>query len=310
MYFYEPELAELLLEVGMMGNLSNGATCFTDTYVPSDSRAHREMIELTERYHGKDGLIKADASVHGEYTSNAQVWEVMAGYAKENCLNMHVHLSETRLEHEGCLSRHGMTPTSLFAKHGLFDTRTTAAHCVHVTEEDMGILAAFDVTAAHDPGGNLKLASGIMNYPLMKQRGVRVALSTDSACAVNTNDMLFDIKLAAILHRGVHQDATLLPAFEVLRMATSAGAYAQGREHETGVLRVGYDADLIAIDLDKPHLLPSHSILSNIVYAARPSDVWMTMCKGRVLYRQGQWLTLDIERVMHDAVHVAQACIL
>ena len=310
MYFHEPDLAELCLEIGVMGNLSNGAMSFDGGYVKENDRAWREMLELAEHYHNKEGLVKADACIHGEYTSNPVVWETISGYAKEKGLNMHIHLSETRSEHEDCIAKYGEPPAAILARHGVFDTRTTAAHCVFVSEEDMRLLHEKDVTAVHDPGGNLKLASGVMNYQKMREHGVRLSMATDSACAINTTELFFDLKLTAILHAGLNYESTLVPAMEALEMATAAGAYAQGRERESGRLKVGFDADLMVIDLDKPHLIPCHDVVSNVVYAGRPSDVWLTMCKGKTLYKNGEWLTLDIERAKHDMVHVALPTIL
>ena len=216
-------------------------------------------------------------------------------------------MSETRAEQEACVARYGVTPAALLDKYGVFSTRATAAHCVHVTPEDMDLLAARQVTAVHDPGSNLKLASGIQQTAKLLE--VNVSLATDSACAINTNELFFELKLAAILHKGTQLDPTLIPAQTALRLATRNGAFAQGREQESGMLRVGIDADFIALDFDKPHLLPCHDVVSNVVYAARPTDVCLTVCKGKVLYENGQWLTLDIERIKHDVKHIALPCI-
>ncbi len=309
MYFFEPQLAELCLTAGCMANLSNGAMSFDEHYDKAADRAWAEIEILARDYHNADGRIKADVAIHGEYTSHPEVWEVASAFAAERGLNMHIHLSETKAEHEACIARYGKTPTAMLDKYGVFGTRTTAAHCVHVTEEDMDILAARHVTAVHDPGSNLKLASGVQNTAKLLQKGVNVSLATDSACAINTNELFFELKLAAILHKGIHLNPTLISADEALRLATKNGAFAQGRELESGVLRVGMDADLIALDFDKPHLLPCHDVASNVVYAARPTDVCLTMCKGAVLYENGQWLTLDIERIKYDVKNIALPCL-
>ena len=311
MYFFEPQLASMCLEAGIMANLSNSVVTFDPDYDPTKDRAYLETMELIKSYHGAgDGRIKADVSIHGEYTSPPRVHRMFADIAKSHNLNMHVHLSETKLEQDECIARHGKTPAAVLNDSGVFDTRTTAAHCVWVTEDDMDLLAAKDVTAVHDPGGNLKLASGIQNYVAMKRHGVRLSLATDSACAINTNDLFFDMKLAAILHKGIHYDPTLLPAQEALYMATVAGAYAQGREHESGRIMEGFDADLMLLDFHKPHLHPCHNVISNIVYAAKGSDVCLTMCKGKVLYKDGVFTTLDIERAYYDMEHTTLPCIL
>ena len=309
MYFHEPKMAELCLQAGCMANLCNAFMCLTDEYDPNTDRAFQELQVLTRDYHNADGRIKADVGVHGEYTSFPAVWELAAGFAKEHGLNVHLHLSETKREHDACVEKYGMTPAAIFDKYGLFDTRTTAAHCVHVTDEDVEILVARGVTAVHDPGSNLKLASGVQRTEFLIQKGVNVSLATDSACAINTNELFYDLKLAAILHKGIQLDPALLPAAETLKLATRNGAYAQSREKESGMLRVGMDADLIAIDFDKPHLIPCHDVASSVVYSARPSDVALTMCKGKVLYENGEWKTLDIERIKYDMLHVALPCV-
>ena len=310
MYFFEPQLAQLCLSAGCMANLSNGAMSFDQHYDKAADRAWGEMEVLARDYHNADGgRIKADAAIHAEYTSHPEVWEAVSAFAREKGLNVHVHLSETRAEQEACVARYGMAPAALLDKYGVFSTRATAAHCVHVTPEDMDLLAARQVTAVHDPGSNLKLASGIQQTAKLLEKGVNVSLATDSACAINTNELFFELKLAAILHKGTELDPTLIPAQTALRLATRNGAFAQGREQESGMLRVGMDADFIALDFDKPHLLPCHDVVSNVVYAARPTDVCLTVCKGKVLYENGQWLTLDIERIKHDVKHIALPCI-
>jgi 5-methylthioadenosine/S-adenosylhomocysteine deaminase len=213
---------------------------------------------------------------------------------------MHVHLSETAKEHEECKARYGgKTPAQVLAEHGVFDTRATAAHCVYVTEADMALLAEKQVTVAHNPVSNLKLASGIAPVAKMLERGVNVALGTDGVASNNNHDLFEEMKLAALLQKGVSGDPTLLPAHEALKMATRGGAFAQGREKEIGMLKVGYDASLIMLDTDAAHLQPVHDPLSTAVYSARGFDVCMTMVRGKVLYEDGAFHTIDLARIRH-----------
>ncbi len=301
MYFHQGEHAQLCLDIGVMANFTNGILTFDEQYDPSNDRSMREINFLLENYHGKgDGRLKADISLHAVYTSPPSAWEYAVEKAKKHNLNMHIHLSETEFEQLECIKKHGKTPTQILNDYKIFDQRATAAHCVWLSGDDMDILAEKNVTAAHCPSANLKLASGVMRFEKMKEHNVRIALAHDSSCATNSNDMFGEMKLAAMLQKGVNRDPKLLTAKEAITMATRAGAYSQGREHESGMIKEGFDADLIVLDFDKAHLLPCYDYHSSIVYSAKPSDVWFSMCKGKTLYKAGEYKTLDIERVKHD----------
>ena len=260
--------------------------------------------ELTETWHGyNDGQILADASVHGEYTSHHQLWRWMAGYARDHGLGMHVHISETRSEHEACLARHGKTPIQILNDYGVWDTRAIAAHCVYTTPEDWAIMAEKGISAVHNPISNLKLGSGIAPVPAMRRAGVNVCLGTDGVSSNNCTDFFGDLKLAAILHNGAGCDPLALLPIDALRMATANGGRALGRK--TGVIAEGYTADLILVDFSHLNLTPCHSVLSNLAYAAHGSDVRMNMARGRVIYKDGDFLTIDIQRVKREVADYA-----
>ena len=302
MYFQLPTMAEACLEAGIKANLCNAATCFDQAHYDFDKAGEtREMREVLERFHGADGgRIRLDAGIHAEYTSFDQVWRSNAAFAKEHGLNMQVHVSETRKEHEECLGRWGATPVQILAENGVFDTRAIAAHCVWVTPEDMEILAEKQVTVAHNPVSNLKLASGIAPVAEMRRRGVRVALGTDGVASNNSHDLFEEIKLCALLQQGVRGDPCQMPAPDALACATVQGAFAQGREEECGRLRTGMDADLILLDFDKPWLQPVHSVISSLCYTARGQDVCLTMVKGKILYENGAFHTIDVEKARRE----------
>ena len=269
MYMQIPFVAQAAQEAGIYANISNGATCFdAANYDFATDGVTRQMEEMLEKYHGADdGRIRLDASIHAEYTSFPKLWQANAAFAAKHGLNMHVHLSETAKEHEECKARYGgKTPAQVLAENGVFDTRTTAAHCVYVTEEDMALLASKQVSVAHNPVSNLKLASGIAPVAKMLEMGVNVALGTDGVASNNNHDLFEEMKLAAILQKGVSGDPTLLPAHQALKMATRGGAFAQGREKEIGMLKVGYDASLIMLNTDRAHLQPVHDPLSTAVW--------------------------------------------
>lgn len=299
MYMHLPKMAEAAVDGGLYANISNGAMCFNpDGYCFDTDSVTQQNREVLERFHQADnGRVKLDVSIHAEYTSFPKLWQDFAAYAKENSLNMHVHLSETRAEHENCIAKYGKTPAAILAENGVFNTRTTAAHCVWVTDEDMALLREKQVTVAHNPVSNLKLASGVAPVTRMVEKGVNVALGTDGVCSNNNHDLFEEIKLAALLQKGTTGDPRVIPAQQALYMATRAGAFAQGREQELGQLKAGFDASLILVDTAKPGLYPVHNPVSTLAYSARGGDVSLTMVRGKVLYRNGVYTTLDIERI-------------
>ena len=304
MYGHSPAIAQEVAAAGISANLSVGGVQFTDDFNPDTHNDCRVQRELTEQWHGyNDGQILVDASVHGEYTSHQQLWRWMAGYAREHGLGMHVHISETRSEHEECLARHGKTPIQVLNDYGVWDGRAIAAHCVWTTPEDWAVMAEKRISAVHNPMSNLKLGSGIAPVPAMKKAGVNVCLGTDGVSSNNCTDFFGDLKIAAILHNGAGCDPLALLPIDALRMATANGGRALGRK--TGVIAEGYTADLILVDFSHLNLTPCHSVLSNLAYAAHGSDVRMNMARGRVIYKDGDFLTIDIQRVKREVADYA-----
>lgn len=300
MYFFCDQIAQAVLQSGMKCNISRGLTVF-DGSDYSQTAAARDNEALLHDYHGAgQGRLLVDLCIHGEYTSTPKVVDAVAALAKEKGVRMHIHLSETRDEHEGCKQRHGMTPAAYMEAHGVFDVPTTAAHCVWLEGEDFGILKRHDVTVASCPASNLKLASGYANVPELLRCGINVALGTDGAASNNNLDIWQDMYLYALCYKGYYQDATLVTPAQALHAATRAGALSQGRT-DSGVIKVGARADLCAINTDTPQFTPMTDAACNAVYAARGADVKLTMADGKVLYRDGEFLTIDIERVKAQA---------
>ncbi len=307
MYDHVDAIAEAVAESGIKANLSRGTTMFLgDEFDFETFPACRELVETHQRWDGFDeGRIRVDVSIHAEYTSTYQLWDALSEYAINEGLRMQVHLSETKKEHEACLERYGLTPAQLLDCHHVFDAPAIAAHCVWLTEEDMGLLARRHVSAAHCPVSNLKLASGVADVPAMVRAGMNVCLGTDGTASNNNLDLFEEIKLAALLAKEKHHDPTALGAEAALMMATVCGARAQGREKECGMVKLGMDADLILVDFTRPHLMPCHSVLSNLAYAARGSDVCLTMVRGKVLYAGGKFPTIDLPAVVKELAEYA-----
>lgn len=295
MYFFTPATAKLAYEVGIRASFSNALVSLNETAIDFSDRTFSETEALIRDYNGLDnGRIRADIAIHGEYTSHPAAWEYMRELALKNKLNMYIHLSETRSEHEECIARRGMTPARALYGCGVFDAHTTVAHGVWLSEEDMDILAENNVSVAHCPVSNLKLGSGMADIVKLKKHGVNVALGTDGCCSNNTHDLFEEIKLAALLAKGIHLDPAAMSAYEALELATKNGARAQG--FLGGVIQTGRPADIILISTDSPSMCPVYDPASALAYAATGRDVYLTMVNGKVLYENGEFASIDIEK--------------
>jgi 5-methylthioadenosine/S-adenosylhomocysteine deaminase len=306
MYNFCSDIAKAYIETGTKANIGRAILSFTDEELRETER-FRECEELFKNFHNSaDSRIKIDMSLHAEYTSNPKTVRQLAEYTKEIGARMHVHVSETKFEHEECKKRHGLTPAAYLASHGLFDSPATAAHCVHLEDEDIAIFKEKGVTAASCPVSNLKLASGTCNVPKLTASGVNVAIGTDGCASNNSLNFIEEMKFFSLLHKGIFANPAASSPRETLYAATRAGAISQGRM-DCGLLKEGFAADLIVLDLSKPNMNPAHDLINNIVYAACGGDIILTMADGKVLYKDGEYKTLDIEKVVSEAQSATDA---
>jgi len=300
MYYFGDDMARAILESGVKNNLGRGVVNFTGEDL-SSLQGFQETKHLFETYHNEGGgRLKVDVSLHGEYTSNPETARGLAEYAKSVGANMHVHISETQFEHEECKKRHGKTPVQYLNDQTLFDVKTTAAHCIWLEDEDFEILSEKGVTVASCPVSNMKLASGVCNVPLLLKKGVNVGIGTDSVSSNNSLNFIEEMKFFAVANKVWQKDPTLITPSEALNAATFAGAKGQGRD-DCGKLALGYKADLIVLDLMQPNMYPVHNLANNLVYSASGSDILLTMVDGKVLYKNGEYLTIDIEKTIYGA---------
>ncbi len=304
MYLRMPTVGQAMADAGISANLCNGALFFGEDFSPDTCDDCRKQEELFSAWHGyDDGRILVDAALHAEYTSTPALWEWIADFAKSHGLGMHVHISETRKEHGECKARWGKTPIEALAERGVFDVRAIAAHCVFTEPEDWAIMAQKGISAVHNPASNLKLGSGVAPVGQLLKAGVNVVLGTDGVSSNNCTDLFEDMKLTVLLQNGVHEDPLALTAWDALEMGTIHGARALGRE--AGAIAPGLWADLILLDPDAPNLVPCHDAANNIVYAAHGGNVLLNMCRGKVIYENGQFLTIDREKTLHEVRNYA-----
>ena len=300
MYFFPAETVAAVAEAGMKANISRCVQCFDENQTVEQNTQIPESLALFEKYHGaSDGRIRIDFSIHAEYTCKSHIVKAYSELCREKGGRMHIHLSETAREQRECIERYGKTPTEWFESLGTFDSPTAAAHCVAVTERDMDILKAHGVSVIHNPTSNLKLGSGFAPIRAMMDKGINVTLGTDGTASNNNLNMFEEMHLAEIMHDGYHNDPTLISTQEVLDRATVNGAKLQGRD-DTGVLAVGKKADIIALALSKPHLYPDFDTPALLTCSAQAGDVCMTMVDGNILYENGEFKTLDEDKVRAD----------
>jgi len=301
MYFFPEETAEAVISSGMMANLSRHVQAFPfDTEKDIENRIN-ESLSLIKNYDGaSDGRIKADFSIHAEYTCSEETARYYSGICKEYGGNIHIHLSETKKEHDECKARYGKTPAQWFNDLGAFDSSAFLAHCVAVEDGDIDIIKSKNLSVVHNPTSNMKLGSGFMPVKKFIDSGVNVCLGTDGAASNNNLSMFEEMHLAGVIHNGVSQNATEVNAETVINMATINGAVLQRRE-KRGAIKEGYKADFIAINLSKPHLRPCLNVPALIVYSAAASDVCLTVCSGKTLYENGEYKTLDKEKIYYNA---------
>ncbi len=305
MYFFGNDVCEVLIEAGLRGVVAESLIDFPTPRCATTDEMFAKQIELIEAYRDHP-LITPSVAAHAPYTVCAANLVREAELAEEHEVPMQIHLSETLWEVEKSLEEKGLSPVAYLADLGVLSERTVAAHCVHVSPEDIELLREFDVGVAHNPVSNLKLASGIAPVAAMSAQGVKLGLGTDGAASNNTLDLLRDAQIASLLHKGASGDPTVLPAREIVEMATIGGARVLGLDHRIGTLTEGREADIVCIDVGRVHTTPMYDPFSHLVFAARAGDVRHVLVRGKTLVRDHKLMTLDIERIRAKANEVAE----
>ena len=303
MYFFMEEVGKGLEEIGMRGVLTRGL-------IEEQGQNADKLLEtknLYKNWHGKgNGRIKVMVAPHAPYTCSPEFLEEIMELAKELNTGVHIHLSETEKEVRDSLEQWGKSPIEHVYDLGLFDSHTVAAHCVHVDDKDIDIMKANNVNPVNNPSSNLKLASGFAPIDKMLKAGINVALGTDGSSSNNNLNMFEEIHLASIINKAVNKDAVSVPAIDALKMATINGAKALDWNEEIGSIETGKKADILLIDLDKPHLYPLHNIISLLAYSVQGSDVDTVIVDGKILMENREMKTVDVEKIMYNTEKIAK----
>jgi len=305
MYYFIDDMVKAVSVSGMKTNISRSVVSLGCDKI-EDCIGYREMREAIMMYDGfQNGRIQVEASAHAEYTNSELFLRTIANAAAEFDVRMHVHVSETESETKECIERHGRTPVEFLSDCGLFDVPANAAHCVWLTDNDRDILAAKGVSVSSNPASNMKLSSGMCNVPALYDKGINVAIGTDSVASNNSLNFFEEMKLFALTGKIVTMDPSVMTPQQVLRSATRGGALAQGRE-DCGLVKEGFKADLIVVDTAVPNMAPVHDVPTNLVYSADGKDVVLTMADGEILYRDGEYKNIDIEKTVAEAEAASQ----
>ncbi len=310
MYYFEAAVAKATSAAGLRALCAQTVLKFPapDAVSFEDSLAYAR--EFIARWRGHP-LIVPGVAPHAPYTCTVEILRACAELACEYDVPLHTHLAETAQEVEQSRREHGMPVVPWVKKQRLFDAKVLAAHCVHVDEGDMRTLKEASAGVAHNPTSNLKLGSGVAPVAKLLELGVAVGIGTDGTASNNDLDMFAETRLAALLAKGVGGDPTALPARDALAMATRIGAHAMHVGDVTGSLEPGKRADLIVVDLDQVHNAPRFgrdpsAVYSQIVYAAKSTDVVHVMCDGQWLMRERRLLTVDEDDIRAAARDMAR----
>ena len=304
LYYYPEATAQAVEEAGIKANLALSAYRFIDENEEFDFATDeqcQELARVAKKWNGFDnGRIKIDAGIWAEYTSNYPLWEGLSTFAAENGLGFQLHLSQTTAESEDCQDRTGLGQAELLNCHRVFNVPATIAGCNALSEEERKLLGAKKATAVATPLADMK--NGRTPMPILDsvKAGMNVTLGTGGAIESGNLDLFEVMRGASHSARAAAGKADALPAPAALMMATVCGARAQGRAQECGMLKEGMDADIVLVDFTAPHLMPCHNVLSALVFSAKGGDVAMTMVRGKILYQNGRFPTIDLPKVVEE----------
>ena len=305
MYLFEDQVAKAAHEAGMRAVVGEVLYDFpSPNYGPPENGLSftRDLINTW----AKDPLISVAVEPHAVYTCSPGLLRACRDIAVEFRVPMIIHLAESQDEVDQVKGLYGVSPVMHLEKLGLLGPHLVADHCVVLRDEEMDLLAHRGVKVVHNPESNMKLASGVAPAVELLARGVAMGLGTDGCASNNNLDMLAEMDTAAKLHKVYRLDPTVMGARTVTHLAVRGGARVLGVEDKVGCLEPGKKADIIGLDLDKPHLTPLYNIYSHLVYAVSAADVTLSIINGRVVMRSGELLTLDVERVMAEVRAIAR----
>ncbi len=303
MYFHMDRVADAVIESGMRASLGRGLVSLGD----GGEKSLSESEAFIRDYHlAGDGRIHTNLAPHAPYTCPGDYLKKVIKAADKWKVPIQIHVSESKSEVGDSFKQYGVSPVKWLADLGLFEYPTIAAHCVHVSSEDIDLLQQHHVHVAHNPGSNLKLGSGIAPLLPMLKAGIQVGIGTDGASSNNKLDMFEELRLVALIHKGNNLEATAIDAHTALDLVTQQGARTLFLDGSLGQLVPGSPADFQLIDISGPRYYPRHNLLSHAVYSSYGGDVTDVYVAGKPLMRNRDHLTLDKEKILYDVSQTAK----
>lgn len=300
MYFDEAAARWAMEESGIRAVLGEG---LVDGNGSGEASLYRALCEIDRDSEDQQGRVTYALAPHAVYSCSAEYLQLVAAEARRRSLPLHIHIAETMSEQEACRDATGKGVLAYMDDLGLLDGRVFAAHMIHLDQDELEIAARRDVRVAHCPQSNMKLASGVLPYGAMKQRGICVGLGTDGPASNNDLDMLEEMRTASLLQKIATMDPGVLPPIEALEMATVNGAKTLFLDDCIGTLEPGKKADIVLLSLWRPHFYPrneNNELLSHLVYTAKSGDVHTVIVNGKVRIRGGKCVDLDEGRIYHE----------
>jgi 5-methylthioadenosine/S-adenosylhomocysteine deaminase len=297
MYIFEDDVARAAKSAGMRCLVGEVLFDFASPSVKTPEEGLKYTEKLIEKW-ADDPLVNIVVEPHSLYTCSEGLLRGSKKIADRYGARIATHYLETRSEKEQLTQKYGKTPTSFLKDIDYLDERFIAFHCVWMDEKDIRMFADHGCKVVHNPESNMKLATGVAPITKMMTSGVRVGLGTDGCASNNNLDMFQEMDTAAKLHKVVQLDPTVMDAKTVVRMATCDGARVLGMDKLVGSLKAGMKADIIIVNLSKPHLTPLYNEYSHIVYAFNGADVDTVLINGKVVMKNRKLLTIDENDIM------------
>jgi 5-methylthioadenosine/S-adenosylhomocysteine deaminase len=308
-YFFEDTITEAVSTVGMRAVVSQG---FADVFMPDKTRAGKMMAaakRFVKRWQPHAPMITPAYFCHSPYTCSPDTLVRVKDAARENGILYLMHLLENKDETDTILNLYGKKPVQFLFDLGVLDEQTVAVHCNWLTKEDMAVFADLGVKVSHNPESSMKLASGVAPVPEMLKKGIIVGIGTDGCASNNDMDMFREMNTAALIHKVNSLNPTVMNAETVCKMATIGGAKSLGLDKLTGSIEKGKKADIILVDMNQPHLTPLYNCYSQLVYAARGADVKTSIINGKIVMKDRQLRTIDLQTAMKKVHAVASGII-
>jgi len=303
-YFYMDQVAEAAVEVGIRGVLCEGMIEGFDE--EKGRKALKRGVSFAEKYDGWKDMIWTRLGPHAEYSCSLEFLRRVREEADRLGVGIHIHLAETKAPVEEFIKKHGKSPVKILDEMGFFKDDVLIAHAIYLDDEDLKILSERNVAVAYNPVSNMKLASGMARIAEMLKLGIRVGIGTDGPGSNNSLDLLQDIKIGTLLQKTRYMDPTVLPAKQALWMATRGGAEALNLSNLIGSIEVGKRADIVVIDTRKIRYIPVRDPYTAITYCSSGSDVKDVIVDGKIIVRDGELQTMDLQKIVEDLENAVQ----